>query len=87
MFFYIIGWIFFGFFIGLIAKAIHPGKEPMGVLSTISIGLVGSFIGSCITYFVYNDFEFRPAGVFTSVIGAIAYCAILNWCIKKYGKN
>ncbi len=37
--------IVLGFVIGLIAKLIHPGKENMGIITTIMIGVAGSFAG------------------------------------------
>jgi uncharacterized membrane protein YeaQ/YmgE (transglycosylase-associated protein family) len=44
----ILGWVFFGLLVGIIAKAIMPGKDPGGVLITIVLGVVGSLIGGFI---------------------------------------
>ncbi len=41
----VIGWIFFGLIVGIIAKAIMPGRDPGGILITIVLGVVGSLIG------------------------------------------
>jgi len=46
--FAIIGWIVFGLVVGLIAKAIMPGKDPGGCIITILIGIAGSLIGGFI---------------------------------------
>jgi len=46
--FAIIGWIVFGLVVGLIAKAIMPGKDPGGCIITILIGIDGSLIGGFI---------------------------------------
>ena len=46
--FAIIGWIVFGLIVGLIAKAIMPGKDPGGCIITILIGIAGSFVGGFI---------------------------------------
>jgi hypothetical protein len=43
--FSLIIWSFFGLVTGCIAKAIHPGDDPLGCLPTILIGVAGSFIG------------------------------------------
>ncbi len=40
-----IGALILGLVAGFIAKAIHPGKDPGGVLVTIALGLVGSLVG------------------------------------------
>jgi len=44
----IIGWIIFGLIVGLIAKAIMPGKDPGGCIVTVLIGIAGSLIGGFI---------------------------------------
>ena len=46
--FAIIGWIVFGLVVGLIAKAIMPGKDPGGCIITMLIGIAGSLIGGFI---------------------------------------
>jgi len=46
--FAIIGWIVFGLIVGLIARAIMPGKDPGGCIITILIGIAGSFVGGFI---------------------------------------
>jgi uncharacterized membrane protein YeaQ/YmgE (transglycosylase-associated protein family) len=40
--------IVLGFVIGLIAKLIHPGKENMGFIMTILLGIAGSFLAGII---------------------------------------
>lgn len=37
-----------GFVIGLIAKLVHPGKENMGFIMTILLGIAGSFLAGII---------------------------------------
>jgi uncharacterized membrane protein YeaQ/YmgE (transglycosylase-associated protein family) len=44
----IIWTIVLGFIIGLIAKLIHPGRENMGLIMTILLGIVGSFLAGII---------------------------------------
>ena len=41
----IISWLLFGLIAGLIAKALHPGKDPGGWIVTIIIGILGSVVG------------------------------------------
>jgi uncharacterized membrane protein YeaQ/YmgE (transglycosylase-associated protein family) len=45
------GWILFilfGLVVGLIARALMPGAQPMGFILTAILGMAGSFIGSYI---------------------------------------
>ena len=44
----IIWTIVLGFVIGLIAKLVHPGKENMGFITTILLGIGGSFLAGII---------------------------------------
>lgn len=44
----ILGWILFGLIVGVIAKAIMPGRDPGGTIVTIVIGIVGAVIGGFI---------------------------------------
>ena len=37
-----------GFFAGLIARAVHRGTNPMGVVKTIIPGIIGSIVGGLI---------------------------------------
>jgi uncharacterized membrane protein YeaQ/YmgE (transglycosylase-associated protein family) len=44
----IIGWIILGLIAGAIAKAVHSGPEPGGVLGTLVVGVLGALIGGFI---------------------------------------
>lgn len=68
------GWIVFGFLAGLIARALMPGSQKMGLIATTLLGVAGSFAGG----FVWNLLSpgrdwlaLRPSGFIGSVIGAI----------------
>ena len=58
----IIGWIVFGLIVGFIARALVPGRDAIGVLRTIALGVVGSVLGG----FVFGLLTVRvprfPAG-------------------------
>jgi uncharacterized membrane protein YeaQ/YmgE (transglycosylase-associated protein family) len=34
-----------GFIVGAIARLLMPGRDPLGVLGTIVLGVAGSFVG------------------------------------------
>jgi uncharacterized membrane protein YeaQ/YmgE (transglycosylase-associated protein family) len=38
--------ILFGLVVGLIARALMPGRQPMGFIMTALLGMAGSFVGS-----------------------------------------
>ena len=46
----IIGAIVVGLIVGALARLIMPGKQSIGVIMTILLGALGSFIGTWVTY-------------------------------------
>lgn len=72
----IIWTIVLGFVIGVIAKLIHPGKEDMGFVMTILLGIVGSFLGGMVGQFLGWYQAGEGAGFIVSVICAIVILLI-----------
>jgi uncharacterized membrane protein YeaQ/YmgE (transglycosylase-associated protein family) len=70
----IIVWAVFGLVIGLIARFLYPGRQPMGLLMTMVLGIVGSLVGGFISWglgFRPEEGAFRGAGWIMSIIGAL----------------
>jgi uncharacterized membrane protein YeaQ/YmgE (transglycosylase-associated protein family) len=44
----ILGWIILGLVAGAIAKAVHPGDDPGGIIGTMVIGIAGAILGGLI---------------------------------------
>jgi uncharacterized membrane protein YeaQ/YmgE (transglycosylase-associated protein family) len=67
--------IVIGAIAGFIARAVVPGPDPMGVLGTIVLGIVGSFVGGFLGFVLFNeDFDdgaLQASGVIGSIVGAI----------------
>ena len=72
----IIWTIVLGFVIGIIAKFIHPGKENMGFITTILLGIAGSFLAGVIGQFIGWYKAGEGAGFIASVIVAIILLVI-----------
>ncbi len=69
-----------GFVVGLIARAVVPGTEKMGIILTTVLGIVGSLVGGFLGGLVSRPRQgsrFHPAGFFLSIIGAIVL--LLLW--------
>jgi len=65
-------WLIIGLIAGALARFIMPGKDPMGLLATILLGIVGSIIGGLVGSFIWrSDTGFHPGGLFLSLLGAI----------------
>lgn len=69
----IIAWIVFGFVIGLLARALVPGKQSLGFIMTTVLGIAGSLIGGLVASALSGGRagEFSGAGFIGSLIGAI----------------
>jgi uncharacterized membrane protein YeaQ/YmgE (transglycosylase-associated protein family) len=67
----IISWIIWGLVVGLIARALLPGRQAIGLLWTIALGIVGSIAGGFLATEVLNiadsdEFDF---GSFLIAVG------------------
>ena len=64
-----------GLIAGAIARLLVPGRDPMGVLGTMGLGVVGSFVGGFLENLVFlhsvSLFALHPAGILGSIIGSI----------------
>jgi len=68
-------WIGFGALVGLLSKAILPGKDPGGTFATIFIGIFGSIIGAA-TLFFFSGERVSPLSIIGFLV-AIAGAALL----------
>jgi len=70
----IIGWIIFGLVVGLIARALMPGPQPMGFVLTALLGIAGSFIGGWLGTLLFGAGQpdaSQAAGWIGSILGAL----------------
>lgn len=68
-------WIIFGFIVGFIAKAIHPGSDPVGFIATTAIGVIGSIIGGTINWLLSaGTISYSPSGFIMSIVGGVLCC-------------
>lgn len=75
----ILGWIVFGLVAGFIARAIVPGKDDIGILRTVLLGVLGSVVGGFLLgLFTGGLRDFQPAGWIGSIIGAVIVLVVYN---------
>jgi uncharacterized membrane protein YeaQ/YmgE (transglycosylase-associated protein family) len=70
----IIAFLVIGLLAGLIARALLPGNQSMGLLATTLLGIAGSFVGGFIGSLFRTDgriFDLHPSGLIFSVIGSM----------------
>lgn len=71
----IVTWIVWGLFVGIFARLLKPGRQRVGILLTIVLGVVGSVAGGFLATQVlgiadFDDFDFGSfiIAVATSVL-------------------
>lgn len=70
----ILTWALFGLIVGAIARLLYPGRQSMGMLATMILGIVGSLVGGFISWmfgFDPADGPFQGSGWIMSIVGAI----------------
>lgn len=87
----ILGLIIIGAIAGFIARAVIPGKQSMGILLTIVLGIVGSFVGGFLGFLIFgndpNGGFLQPSGIIGSIIGAIIVLAIYVFVARRNGNG
>jgi uncharacterized membrane protein YeaQ/YmgE (transglycosylase-associated protein family) len=81
-----IGAIILGIVAGFIARALMPGKDPMGFFATILLGLAGSVVGFLIFTELLNigDNEmFDLGGLIGAIIGAMILLGIWRAVVRN----
>ncbi len=67
-------WVGFGTIVGLLAKAIMPGRDPGGAVATLAMGVGGTVIGCGILTFFWNQgtriTPISPIGFVVATCGA-----------------
>lgn len=70
----IIAFLVIGLLAGLIARALMPGNQSMGLIATTLLGIAGSFVGGFVASLFRSDgrvFDLHPTGLLFSVLGAL----------------
>jgi uncharacterized membrane protein YeaQ/YmgE (transglycosylase-associated protein family) len=47
-----IGFLAFGLVVGVLARILKPGRQNLGLLATLGLGIVGSLIGGTIAWLI-----------------------------------
>ena len=79
----VLGWIFFGLIVGVIAKLVMPGRDPGGIIVTMALGIAGAlfggFIGRALGWYGPND----NAGFLMSLLGAVVLLGLYRLFVRR----
>jgi len=75
--------ILIGFIVGVLARLLKPGKDRMGIILTILLGIAGAllagWIGQATGYYATG----QPAGFIASLVGAIVILVVVGLFRRK----
>lgn len=81
--------ILFGFLVGLVARALVPGRQKLGLLWTTLLGIGGSLLGGLVANAIAGAPLSRPdpAGFIGAVIGAIVLLIVYLAVVRRKGTH
>jgi uncharacterized membrane protein YeaQ/YmgE (transglycosylase-associated protein family) len=75
--------VIIGFLVGLIARAVMPGRQIMGIILTTLLGIGGALLagyaGQLLGYYKLGD----PVGFVASVVGALVILFLWTKLVNK----
>lgn len=83
----LIGWAVFGLVIGALARLLMPGPQSIGILGTMAVGIVGSFIGGFAAYLLFGGEPMQASGWIGSLVGALVLLAIVGYAGGRRQKH
>lgn len=75
--------IIIGFFVGLFARAIIPGRDLTGFIMTTLLGIAGALVGKFLGQGLGLYTEGQSAGFFMSLIGAMIILFIYHEYLNR----
>src|SRR6476646_3577858 len=70
-----------GIVAGYVARLLVPGRDPMGFVGTMVLGIVGSFVGGFLGYVLFghdlDEGAIQVSGILGSIVGAVI--VLLIW--------
>jgi uncharacterized membrane protein YeaQ/YmgE (transglycosylase-associated protein family) len=77
----LLSWIIVGLVVGFIARALVPGRQHIGILLTIALGVAGAMLGGVISSALWQTWANDPdvnrmwPGWIMSIVGAVIVLA------------
>jgi uncharacterized membrane protein YeaQ/YmgE (transglycosylase-associated protein family) len=77
---HLLGFLLFGLVVGLLARFVMPGRQSMGALATMALGVCGSLLGGIVGNMLFGGRWDHPvtAGWIGSVLGSLLLLAVLG---------
>ena len=81
----ILAWIVFGLVVGLIARAVMPGRQSMGLVATTLLGVVGAFVGGLVGNLLTGAelLALNPAGFIGAILGSLLVLLLMGLATRN----
>lgn len=80
----IIGLLIIGIVAGFLARLLVPGRDPMGFIATVVLGIVGAFVGGFLADALFDD---ESIGWFGATVGAVIVLLIWRAVVAKRNRG
>jgi uncharacterized membrane protein YeaQ/YmgE (transglycosylase-associated protein family) len=84
---FVIWLLILGLIAGAVARLLVPGRDPIGIVGTIVVGIIGSFVGGFLADVLFRDDAadrgLHPAGIIGSIIGAVIVLLVYNATTRR----
>jgi uncharacterized membrane protein YeaQ/YmgE (transglycosylase-associated protein family) len=74
--------LLFGLVVGAIARFLVPGRESGGWLTSLAIGVIGSYVGGFLAK-ALGVSDGRPAGFIGSLLGAVLLLVVYHGLARR----
>jgi uncharacterized membrane protein YeaQ/YmgE (transglycosylase-associated protein family) len=82
VFWFIVMLLIVGAVAGFLAKWLVPGRNRLSFAQTVVLGVIGSFVGGFLGWWLFGhdlkEGALQPSGIIGSVIGAVVALLVLN---------
>lgn len=75
--------ILIGFIVGVLARLLKPGKDSMGIILTILLGIAGALLSGWVGQATGYYEPGQPAGFIGALVGAIVILVIVSLFRRK----
>ena len=79
--------ILVGFVVGVLARLIKPGKQDLGIIMTVVLGIVGALLAGWVGRMLGWYAEGEKVGFIASLVGAIVLLFIAELVDGKRGRR
>ncbi len=76
-----------GLIVGALARAVMPGRQPIGIIVTIMLGAIGAFVGSWLTYKVGYTNSHGGWAVIPFLVGIIVAVVLIAIYLGLTGRR